>query len=563
MAARRRRIRRLCRRQLNTDHGAACRQLVRFRLPLTGCRLRADRETAGPAAAGDEKDPVAILASVVRRDDAELSATETRERALSDADHLGVLHAIWIDQCRAQAYDRYAQAVRDHAEPADAEEILSDTDRLWRTVQTAELAGLDGTQVIRVAIAGRSFTGARSHSAVLDARIRRTTGDLPPMVCGSWAERVPRFTDPEVGRYMAEVAAAMDDRQRRLGEHAAQERPLWATQALGQVPGDAPARAKWEARAGRLGAYREMFGWDHPGEAIGPEPAATFPEARAEWHTAFAVMARVEGIDVRGLADGQLLARRRAYEAETSWAPKHVAEELRAARRQEQFSKIENTRHTYEALAAVRCGNPEIAALHRKAADSWAALGQRASNVRDTLAEAHDTRCQWEAMTEPTRRLARAADIELKRRGVLSRDDHLRSAEPEGFVYSEHDQGREVWVQPRLDGSAELSREPEPISPAEREERALNVLGLTPGYDQPELPDQVTQIAEYNRKRQAEIDERRSVRIPAEEPDEMDLGEAWNVLAERRRDAVIQPPKSPIPVADAVLERAAEREAEA
>src|SRR6516165_5696466 len=109
MAARRRRIRRLCRRQLNTDHGAACRQLVRFRLPLTGCRLRADRETAGPAAAGDEKDPVAILASVVRRDDAELSATETRERALSDADHLGVLHAIWIDQCRAQAYDRYAQ----------------------------------------------------------------------------------------------------------------------------------------------------------------------------------------------------------------------------------------------------------------------------------------------------------------------------------------------------------------------------------------------------------------------------------------------------------------------
>jgi hypothetical protein len=34
------------------------------------------------------------------------------------------------------------------------------------------------------------------------------------------------------------------------------------------------------------------------------------------------------------------------------------------------------------------------------------------------LAEAHDTRCQWEAITEPTRRLARAADIELKRRRV-------------------------------------------------------------------------------------------------------------------------------------------------
>jgi len=27
-----------------------------------------------------------------------------------------------------------------------------------------------------------------------------------------------------------------------------------------------------------------MFGWNHPGEAIGPEPGPTFPEARAEWH---------------------------------------------------------------------------------------------------------------------------------------------------------------------------------------------------------------------------------------------------------------------------------------
>jgi hypothetical protein len=166
-------------------------------------------------------------------------------------------------------------------------------------------------------------------------------------------------------------------------------------------------------------------------------------------------------------------------------------------------------------------------------------------------------------MTEPTRRLARAADIELKRRGVLGHDDQLRSAEPAGFVYPRHEQSHQVWIQPRLDGSIELPREPEPLSPAEREKEALEVLGLTLGYDQPELPLQVSQIAQYNRERQAEIDERRSLRIPAEEPSEMDLGEAWNVLAERRRDAVIQPPKPPIPAANAILERAAEREAEA
>jgi len=52
------------------------------------------------------------------------------------------------------------------------------------------------------------------------------------------------------------------------------------------------------------------------------------------------------------------------------------------------------------------------------------------------------------------------------------------------------------------------------------------------------------------------------MRIPSEDPDEIDLGHAWNVLAERHRDAVIQPPKPPIPAAGAVLERSAEREAE-
>jgi len=85
-------------------------------------------------------------------------------------------------------------------------------------------------------------------------------------------------------------------------------------------------------------------------------------------------------------------------------------------------------------------------------------------------------------MTEPTRRLARAADIELKRRSVLGPDDVLKSAEPEGFKYPAQTTATETWVQPRLDGTVDLPR------------------------DQPELPLQVSEVAEYNRKRQAEID---------------------------------------------------------
>ena len=76
-----------------------------------------------------------------------------------------------------------------------------------------------------------------------------------------------------------------------------------------------------------------------PARRSGPSPAPAVTRNPGGWHAAFARMARVEGIDVRHLTDGQLLARRRAYEAETSWAPKHIAAELRAARRQEQLGR--------------------------------------------------------------------------------------------------------------------------------------------------------------------------------------------------------------------------------
>src|SRR5260370_12309738 len=107
-------------------------------------------------------------------------------------------------QCPAEAHGRYAQAGRDHAEPADAEQILKDTDRLWRTVRSAELAGLDGGGVIRAAITGRPFTSLRPHSGALNARIRKLTGDLPSRIRDSPMTRLPRFADPELGQYMAE-----------------------------------------------------------------------------------------------------------------------------------------------------------------------------------------------------------------------------------------------------------------------------------------------------------------------------------------------------------------------
>ena len=73
----------------------------------------------------------------------------------------------------------------------------------------------------------------------------------------------------------------MDGRKQRLGQHAAQIAPAWAITALSPVPDDATARQDWERRASSIAAYREMYGYDHPDDPIGPEPTQDTPDQRA------------------------------------------------------------------------------------------------------------------------------------------------------------------------------------------------------------------------------------------------------------------------------------------
>ena len=76
-----------------------------------------------------------VLAGVLARDGSELSATETLQRELSRADHLGVLGGIWDDVTRRAQAARFEHALRD-ALPADlAEQALDDPacTWLWRT----------------------------------------------------------------------------------------------------------------------------------------------------------------------------------------------------------------------------------------------------------------------------------------------------------------------------------------------------------------------------------------------------------------------------------------------
>jgi len=75
----------------------------------------------------------------------------------------------------------------------------------------------------------------------------------------------------------------MDDRIRRLGQHTAQTTSAWAITALGPVPADPAALQDRARKAAPIAAYREMYGYDHPGDPIGPEPSHQAPDQRAAW----------------------------------------------------------------------------------------------------------------------------------------------------------------------------------------------------------------------------------------------------------------------------------------
>src|SRR5205814_1395660 len=117
------------------------------------------------------------------------------------------------------------------------------------------------------------------------------------------------------------IAAMMDDRTRRLGQHAARTASSWAVSALGPVPAGSDARRQWEYKAASIAAYREIYGYDHPDDPIGPEPAREAPDQRAAWRQAFAALGPAGQPDVRAMCDGQLWLARDAYAAETAWAP--------------------------------------------------------------------------------------------------------------------------------------------------------------------------------------------------------------------------------------------------
>jgi conjugative relaxase-like TrwC/TraI family protein len=478
---------------------------------------------------GDLDEGMAVLADVLARDATDLAATEYRERQWSNADHLGLLHATWIDLTERADAARFRPIVQSALATTwgiTDSELNTPTARwLYRTMRAAELADTDPGEAVTHAIQSRDMDGARDIPALIDARMRPAVTAMTPLPVGRWADRVPQVADPQIGEYLGQLATLMDERRDRIGHHAVEHRPAWAVKALGPVPEDPGERGRWRERASAVGAYRELFSYDDDQQPIGPEPIADHPDKRALWHEAWRALGPAGETDLRDRADGSLWLIRDQYQAETAWAPKHVGRELGYVRASAEDARLRAIRSQAEAEAARKAGDAELAARHEQQAERGRLQESAYRMQENILAGLMDDRRAWDAATESQRRLAVAADAELRRRNPEMRIGPLWSSEPEQVT----DEQR-----------AELD-----VLPEEQHEYQ------PPGW--------VQDLAESRKAFSEKIAERHSVTEPHEDPDYDDVGPAFPSWQQQDRDAVLQPPKPPIPPS----ERLAEREAEA
>jgi conjugative relaxase-like TrwC/TraI family protein len=464
-----------------------------------------------------------VLTVVMERDNGELSATETLERAFSDADSLATLSRIWIDLAGSEYRHRYVGVLCEHLGPDLCAQVCADYRYTWlcRTLRAAELAGMNSSQVLAQAIGQGSLDDADSVAAVLDYRARHIIpGTLP--LGGGWAARAPRLPDFGTDRLLARVGQAMDERISRLGDHVAATVPLWAERALGPVPDNHVQRQDWLDRAAAVEAYREMKGWHSPSDPIGPAPAVSAPEHRAAWHTALIALAKVDGINLSHLTEHQLHARRKLYAQETARAPLHPGRELRLSQLARDHAAVRASRARREASITTDTATKQ---QHLANAVRWTALRDRAAEAARLSEEAMATRQDWQRIAEPTLRIAQAADLELRRRDPWARLDLLKSMEPESDL---------------IDGD-----------PDARDADLLAALGLTP--EATELSAHPQHTADAAREAQVQLDELSSLPQP-EEDHELAPTEAWGRQAARPRQAIRQPSRPLVQASERLAE---------
>jgi hypothetical protein len=485
-------------------------------------RVAIARSGEGIPAPATTADALAVLASALERDGQQLSATQIRDQALADADHLAVLHAIWTTETTPARNDGYRDLYLSALPAGYRQEPSHQAKWLWRTLRAAELAGLDPAEALAAAIGERDLSGARDVASVIYARLRRRVAALTPRPAGSWSAQLPEITDPERHAFTARIAALMDERKDRIGEHAVTSAVGWAVSALGPVPDTEEERREWQRRAASIGAYRELSGHgpmtrsapspspdprtcDQPGTRpslpSGRSRGRTFGACRTGRCCTCAAPTRSRPLG-RPRGPAMSCARRAPERGMPAWLPS--APPPRA------------TLPPGKAAATRPPGNatwpPSYQAMHE-------AYQQREAVFAVGMAD----RADWEEATRQQRELAIAADTELRRRHPGEQYAPLRSAESH---------------------------------PDTRDEREVPALSVED--DLRRTGQLMEQLAAQRRDLTHHLAERNGLLLLAKGPDHADPGPAFPELTGQvRQDAILQPPKPQIEPSPRVLERAA------
>jgi hypothetical protein len=502
-----------------------------------------DRQHPGAGIAAAEE----VLGQCMARDGRQMSATDTRAAEWSDADRLDVLNVQWQHVARDAAQRRYEAAVREVLTDAQADDVLADPAAtwLWRSLREAEAAGLDGPTALRRAAASGQLGDAESVAKVVDWRIRQQITGMPALAAQPRTEQVPGTGDADMDRYARKLAAGMDDRQRRLGEHAADHQPAWA-QALGPVPEHPLDRAGWEQRASQVAVYREMWGWTHPSEPIGPRPGQHSPDARAWWQAAAEALGYQPG-SLREYSDGKLLAWRSAFAREMAWAPPYKGEDLAVVRSEIRRTQVEADRARRNATTA---GSEEA---RQRLEDRASILTRWEGMTRDLaarLAEAQAAYDAWDRATTPSRDRAVAADAELRRR-YPDHDVEQLGAGPVENKSERSMAAQSPEAEPQPSAWPDLGPHAERVDQVAAQLRAISE----------RLDEAAIRKAQEARARAAEVT---SLQMEPDDPDAAPVA-AWKTeLEARQREAVRHEPMPRVPHAEAVEAEAvqmADREA--
>ena len=374
--------------------------------------------------------------------------------------------------------------------PADlAEQALDDPacTWLWRSLREAEAAGLDGAQVLRQAVAARPLDRRPRHRPRPGLPDPPHAPRHPAAAARSWADRVPGHGRPRIWT----ATCANSPRRWTTGSAGSASTPPRPGR---RGPPRPSAMSPTTRPAGRTGSTAPP-GRRLPGALrLRPPGRPDRPGTRQDQPRS----PRRLACSARCARPGRRHRPARLHRRRAVAAPQH----LRTRNRLGTPARHRRTppacarphrlrqRHPRRPRNPRRKGRgPGGAARHSPGSGApWKPRPPGSQNVR----RRPGTRRQWEALTETTRRIAIAADPELRRRHPGMELEPLRSAEPEGVARTATrarphvrnvDSGSPLRWYPvgsgRMLSPSAVSRKEPMLDPAQREVAGQQALGRT------------------------------------------------------------------------------------